>query len=259
MPFDDAPIKTIYKPPSAYSLGGSVNLLDSSNVGVLELSDVAKTQILYGNPAFVLANKADREALNVEFNTVHRDPQFFDFIADGFGNLAAGIVNSVVPGSNIGDEKNVSNLVGNVLGGVASSFVNPAGIVSSVINKTDMAFSLSSAFNFANKVLAGPIGSISTNLLSGLMNPAVPVYQQALASASAFNSPTSMSIAETKSSPAQAAAFGNVGQSKFDTKGVINAAMTTSTTPAWLKPLAIGAAVLVALFLGYKLLFKRKR
>lgn len=252
---DDAPVKTLTK--TFLGKPVVVDPFDQSKRGVQDLTKVATEQILYGNEAYILQNKLDRESINTEFQRTERPTGFIDFIADGFGNLAAGIINAVVPGSNLGDTNNPSNIAGNLIGGVGSTFVNPAGLVSGIVKNSNMSF-VSSAINFIGKVAAGPIGSVGSNLLTGFANQAIPVYQQALASSAAFNAPTSMSIAETKSSPAQAAAFGNAGQSKFDT-GKVLAGATSQPLPAWVKPVAIGFAVVVGLILAVKLLFKRKR
>lgn len=249
--FDDAPVKGIYKPPSQSFVGGYVNFLDTSKAGSVELTDLAKQQILLGNPAFIEMKNAGQAALQKEWETVSRPTGFVDFIVDGFGNLAAGLVNSIVPGSNLGDEKNPSNLVGNVLGSV-SSFLIPTSVISTAINKVDMSLNLGGAINFLNKTLSSPLGSLTSSLL---FNPTPPSAQVA-----AFDARAVQNVAETKNSAAQAAIFGGTPGQQFLSGAGVNVSASTGSTsqqtiPVW--AWVVGAAALVGGFLYF--VFKRKR
>lgn len=167
---------------------------------------------------------------------------------DPLGNFLAGVVNSVVPGSNLGDEDNAARDIGEAVGGVGSLFVNPGNLLLSAATKATKSMSfLSSAINFVGKVAAGPVGSLGSNIINAYASSLLtPTAQTA-----AFQTTKPANIAENYyRSAATQAAFGNVKVT----------ATTETAKPAndWIKPVAIGAGVLVAGFFGYKLLTKRK-
>jgi hypothetical protein len=257
--FDDSPATLINRTRD----------LDASKVGQLVLSDVAEKVLSQNYPggdqfnpivqAVVRINRDDNAAIQKEWETVSKPTGFVDFIADGFGNLLAGAINAIVPGSNLGDQSNPSNIVGNI----AATVVNPAGAILSGVSKASKGMSfLSSAIDFVGKVASGPIGSIGSSLLNSYVGS---MSNAMAAQAAAFNGPTAMNIAETKSAPAQAAAFGNTGQAKFDTGVAIKASggstastASASSMPTWFKPVLILVGIVAALFAGFKLLSKKR-
>lgn len=139
-------------------------------------------------------------------------------------NVGAGIINSVVnniPGvqSNLGDQWSGGQAVGQVIGGVASLVVNPLGIASKAVS--NMSF-LGSLISGVGKAISSPLGQVATNFVSGLVQPAAVVPQQAAQGSSSTPlqvAPQTIrqastnylpNIAEGKQSLTQALTFGDV-------------------------------------------------
>lgn len=169
-------------------------------------------------------------------------------------NIGAGLVNSIIPGSDLGDKGSSTQMVGQFIGAF-TSFVNPTALANNNMGV------LGNIFNSVNKAISSPLGQIGTNFISGLIQPAPPVWSAAAATG---NSPTPQapvvksvlqtaekylpSITEPKQSTAQALAFGDVrvGDYSLEKK-------TEIPWYAW----AIGGVVLLGGLL--LLVFKRKR
>lgn len=259
-PFDDSPKRYFVKP-----LGNTfvvVDSLDTSKVGVRDLTDVAKGQILLGNPDYIAANKADLDSMQVEWNTVHRDTGFADFIVDGFGNLAAGFVNGIIPGSNLGDQNNPSQIIGQV----ASSFVPVGGIVGNlgIVKKIESMSVFSGIGNFANKLVNG-----------GVMSKIITPIASNVASSYLQNALSGSNVAAPNQA-AQVSPYQTLGEITKSTGNAIANSAFGDSTPTGINPFAsgqqtktasksntmmyvIGAIVaVVVLFLGV-FMFKRKR
>lgn len=98
-------------------------------------------------------------------------------------NLGAGIINSIIPGSDLGDAGSSTQILGQSIGSVAGLFVNPGQVakqaISKITNSMSLGTTLTGAFNFVNKAFSGPIGTIATGYVGTLLNsPSVPAQVQ---------------------------------------------------------------------------------
>lgn len=91
-------------------------------------------------------------------------------------NVAAGVINSTIPGSDLGDAGNPGQLVGGVLGLVA----NPGGAILGAVTKGAMALNLggvvstiSNTIGKANQFLTSPLGQIGSSVVGGLVSGAI--------------------------------------------------------------------------------------
>lgn len=168
-------------------------------------------------------------------------------------NIGAGFVNSIIPGSDLGDKNSSTQMVGAFIGSF-TSFVNPSALIN---NKMGV---LGNIFNSVNKAISSPLGQIGTNFLSGLIQPApaatplfgapgtsptqqAPVVRTVVQTAEKYLP----SITEPKQSSAQALAFGDVKVGDYSLE-------KDKAIPWYVY--AIGAVLLV--FGGF-LFFRRKR
>ena len=159
-------------------------------------------------------------------------------------NIGAGVINSIVPGSDLGNADSSTQILGQGIGGFASLFVNP----SAILQKASMGLgtTIGNAFNFVNKAFSGPIGSIATGYIGSLVNPR-PVPAQAMTQVLESARPANLN--DQAMSFAQKAVFGgNVG----------GTSVQIGQKPWYQNPLywGIGAVVLLA---GFFLFKKRKR
>jgi hypothetical protein len=104
-----------------------------------------------------------------------------DTVGEGLNfvkNVAAGVVNATIPGSDLGDAGNPGQIVGALV-----SFANPAGAVLGAISKGTMALNLGSigkavssfvgTVGKANQFLTSPLGQIGSTLVGGLVSGAM--------------------------------------------------------------------------------------
>lgn len=182
-------------------------------------------------------------------------------------NIGAGFVNSIIPGSDLGDRGSSTQMVGGFIGSVFSLGV-PTGVTGLAAKITGNIAQKSSSMSVLNNIISGfnravssPLGQIGTNFLSGLIQPA-PAPTPMMAGTGA--SPTTTvqpvraiiqtaekylpSITEPKSTMAGALAFGDVkvGDYSIEKK-------TSVPWYAW----AIGGVLLLGTILVF--VFKRKR
>jgi hypothetical protein len=167
-------------------------------------------------------------------------------------NIVAGIVNAVVPGSDLGDSWSEGQKIGGIIGTVGGLFINPANALKNVSN---MSF-LGSLISGVGKAISSPLGQVATNFVSGLIQPAVVVPQQAAQgySSTPLSVPRAQyvqtaerylpSIAEQKQTLTQALTFGDVK----DAAGTLT---RKETLPwwAWLLIGLSGVGLLALLFI----------
>lgn len=166
-------------------------------------------------------------------------------------NLGAGVVNAVVPGSDLGDARSSTQILGQLIGSVAGLFVNPSQAVTKLTNSMGLGTTLSNAFNFVNKTISGPLGSIATGYVGSLLSPKpVPAPVQA----QIFSSSMPAQIAEPVLSYAQSKIFsgGSGGVMVGGTK------VTLGEDPWYKNPWIIVSGIVAVLVTLY-LVFKRKK
>lgn len=83
-------------------------------------------------------------------------------------NIGAGVVNSIIPGSDLGDRGSSTQMVGALIGGVASIGAGSAGIIGSLTKTKDVS-TFSNIINAANGFLTSPLGQIGSTVLQGLI------------------------------------------------------------------------------------------
>lgn len=166
-------------------------------------------------------------------------------------NLGAGVVNSVIPGADLGDAGSSTQILGQLVGSFAGLFVNPSQAVTKLTNSMGLGTTLSNAFNFVNKTFSGPLGSIATGYVGTLLNPKpVPAPVQAQIYASTLPA----QIAEPALSYAQSKIFGSGGVVIGDKKYTVEDGAT-----AWYKNPWVIVSGIVAVLVTLYLVFKRKK
>lgn len=91
-------------------------------------------------------------------------------------NIGAGIINSIVPGSDLGDAYSGGQLVGGVLGAVAGAFIPTPGI-GTLLNKADMALNLGGILS--SPIINTIVGSVTSSLLAKPANPVMTTIPSA--------------------------------------------------------------------------------
>lgn len=167
-------------------------------------------------------------------------------------NLGAGVVNAVIPGSNLGDAWSSTQIVGQAIGSFAGLFINPSQVVSKITNSMGLGTTLTNAFNFVNKTFSGPVGHIASGYLSSLIAPSpVPPVAQA----QVFSSPYPSNIATEAMTSIQSKIFGTGSGGTVKVGGT---SVTMGEKPWYQNPLVIGGGIL-AILAGLVFLFTRKR
>lgn len=174
-------------------------------------------------------------------------------------NVLAGVVNAVVPGSDLGDAGSSGQLVGQFIGGAASLFVNPATLVKNA--SMNLGGVLGNILNTGSKFVSSPIGQVATNFLSQAVMPtrttivSAPLETQQMGTPQRSKETLRINdLDPMRYTPAQLAAFGELQLPGGKTVSV------NDTGKEWYKsPWAIGAGVVLFFLFGWLLLFKRKR
>ena len=163
-------------------------------------------------------------------------------------NLGAGIINGIVPGSDLGDAGSSTQILGQLIGGGASLFINPGALATSITKSMSLSSTIGNAINFAAKTFSGPIGSIATTAISSLLTPRSAAPMPAQVQQQIYSSAQPLQIADARPlSFAQQQIFGpnQASQLVIDTtKGTVS--KSSGSFPLW-GWLAIGAAVIAAL------------
>lgn len=170
-------------------------------------------------------------------------------------NIGAGVVNAIVPGSDLGDAGSSTQIVGQLIGSFASAFINPGKLIEKTVTSMSLGSTLTNAFNFVNKAFSGPVGSIATGYIGSLLNP-TPVAPAVQAQLYTTRQPNN--IADQAMSAAQAAIFGGSSSpSKLQVGGVT----ITQDKPWYKNPWVIGAGVIAVLLAVLALFnpFKKRR
>lgn len=170
-------------------------------------------------------------------------------------NLGAGIVNAVVPGSDLGDANSSTQILGQLIGSVVGAVVNPGQLVKQTISSMSLGSTVGNILNFANKAFSGPVGTIAAGYVGSLLSPTpvMPAVQQQL-----YTTRQPAQIADQAMSVAQQAIFGtNAASSKLTVGGV----SVTQVKPWYQNPWVwAGAAVAVVLaILAFFNPFKKRR
>lgn len=170
-------------------------------------------------------------------------------------NLGAGIVNAVVPGSDLGDANSSTQILGQLIGSVVGAVVNPGQLVKQTISSMSLGSTIGNVLNFANKAFSGPVGSIAAGYVGSLLSPTpvMPAVQQQL-----YTTRQPAQIADQPLSAAQQAIFGtNAASTKLTVGGV----SVTQVKPWYQNPWVwAGAAVAVVLaILAFFNPFKKRR
>lgn len=172
-------------------------------------------------------------------------------------NLGAGIVNGLIPGSDLGDSWSSTQVLGQLIGGVGSLFVNPTNLVGGAFTKLanmSLGSTLGNAINFVNKTFSGPIGSIATNFVGGLLAPTPAIPAPALKSI--YTQAQPQNLAESRPlSFAQQQIFGSTPATKQSL--VVDTGSGSSKTPVWMW--VVGGLSLLATIVTLVLTLGRKR
>lgn len=170
-------------------------------------------------------------------------------------NIGAGIINAIVPGSDLGDSWSEGQKVGRAIGSAVGLFV-PAPKL------PNMGF-LNTIINTATKAVSSPLGQLAANILPSVLlpTPYLPYAGSTGPVTAAQNPPATFpqqrgalpNIAEPKQTAAQALTFGDVPIGKT---GVYVGQSQWYKTTGGIIGIVIGAIAFV--FLGWLLLFKRK-
>jgi len=97
-------------------------------------------------------------------------------------NIGAGFVNSIIPGSDLGNRGSSTQMVGGLIAGVAAIGAGSAGVIGGLTQNSKNVSTLGNLINGANTFLTSPLGQIGTNFLGSIIPKgpivgAVPVTQ----------------------------------------------------------------------------------
>ena len=159
-------------------------------------------------------------------------------------NLGAGIINGIVPGSDLGDAGSSTQIFGQLIGGFGSIFINPGAIATTISNSMGLGSTLGKAINFVNKTLSGPIGTIAGNVVSSMFASPAPVQQQV--QQQMYSAPQPANITEQAMSYAQKQIFGSTA-GNLQVKTGVGSLSTGSTTPVWIYVVAVLSFTLTVL------------
>ena len=85
-------------------------------------------------------------------------------------NVAAGVVNALIPGSDLGDSWSEGQAIGGILGTVGSLFINPAKAAANVGNMSV----LSNIISGIGRAASSPLGQVATSLIPSFFPPSPP-------------------------------------------------------------------------------------
>lgn len=156
-------------------------------------------------------------------------------------NLGAGLVNGLIPGSDLGDAGSSTQLPGQLLGSVVGLFVSPAQLVSLATKPLQNVSLISTIGKSIGGILANPaINTIIGTVGGALLTPRQPGAPMATTPQQAVR-PQNPFMLSPGSYP-QAGGF------VFDGGGYKVSTPGAQTTPTWLMPVIIAGAVVFALF-----------
>ena len=124
-------------------------------------------------------------------------------------NIGAGIVNAIIPGSDLGDAGSSTQIVGMAIGAVAGMFINPAGIVQTANTAMNLGVIGKAMTGIANFAM-NPIGQLAVGVIgNALMPKTVSVPQGVVAQATIPPFTTGLqNISGTQGTKISNAAFG---------------------------------------------------
>jgi len=167
-------------------------------------------------------------------------------------DLGAGIVNGIIPGSDLGDAGSSTQFLGQVIGGISTLGFNPTSLATSALTSATKAISnvsfLNTALSFATKVATGPFGSIATQAIGSLLSK-TPTPQVVLQSPYQGTNNIQESLVP--------AYYSSTSGSK--PVSLVTDAKANEPLPAWVTPVAWGLGALALLGILWKLFTKKSR
>lgn len=177
-------------------------------------------------------------------------------------NLGAGFINGIIPGSDLGDARSSTQILGQLIGGAASLAINPSSIISNLTNKMSLGSTLTNAISFVNKTFSGPLGAIGTQVIGGLLAPTPKMPAQVQQQIYSSSQPAALADARPLSY-AQQMLFGSTPSTQLSNNLVVDTTKGTisknspAAVPMW--AWILGALALVGAALAIFLPRKRNR